>query len=87
MTPVAAAALIAGGTLLLSVLTTVAIVAFTYGQLRADVRQLKDGRSELATKGDVRLVELQLAEIKGMFRLELRPGAAGAPAAAGSDGQ
>lgn len=87
MTAVEAASIIAGGGLLLSVLTTVAVVAFTYGSLRADVRQLKDGRAELATKGDVRLVELQLAEIKGMFRLELRPSAVGGAPAAGGDGQ
>lgn len=87
MTAVEAAALIAGGGLLISILSSVAVVAFTYGQLRADVRQLQASRAELATKGDVRLVEVQLAEIKGMFRLELRPSAAGGSAAAGSDGQ
>lgn len=87
MTAVEAASIIAGGALLLSVLSSVAVVAFTYGQLRADVRQLQASRAELATKSDVRLVEVQLAEIKGMFRLELRPSAAGGPGVPGGDGQ
>lgn len=87
MTAVEVASIIAGAALVLSVLSSAAVVAFTYGQLRADVRQLQASRAELATKADVRLVEVQLAEIKGMFRLELRPSAAGGPAAAGSDGQ
>lgn len=76
MTALQASLVIGGATLFLSVITSVALVAFTYGQLRADVRQLQASRAELATKADVRLVEVQLAEIKGMFRLELRPSAA-----------
>lgn len=85
MTALQASLAIGAGTLFLSVITSVALVAFTYGQLRADVRQLQASRAELATKADVRLVEVQLAEIKGMFRLELRPSAAPGAAAAATE--
>lgn len=73
MTPVDAAAAISGAGLVLSVGGAVAIVALSYGRLQADVQQLKASRADLVTKADMRPLQDDVQQIKGMFRLVLRP--------------
>lgn len=69
MSPVAIAALIAGGGLMLSILTTAVGIGIVYGTLRADIRMLRDSRADFVTKADIKPLELDVREIKGMFRL------------------
>lgn len=69
MTPTDIALLISGVGTFLSLLGTAVGVGIVYGTLRSEVRELKAGRGQLATKADVQLMAVQLAEIRGMFRL------------------
>ena len=69
VTPTEIAILVSGGGLFLSLLGTATGIGIIYGSLRAEVRALKESRDQYATKADVQLVALQLAEIRGMFRL------------------
>jgi hypothetical protein len=72
MTADLASALISGGTLVLSLSTTLAIVAYKTGQFR---QKLTDMETKLATKADLSdmaSIKEALAEIKGMFVLRLR---------------
>lgn len=80
MSPTDIALLISGGGLFMSLLGTAAGVGIVYGSLRGEVRSLKEGRDQYATKADVQLVAVQLAEIKGMFRLAPVDGAPPSPA-------
>lgn len=54
---------------MLSILTTAVGIGIVYGTLRADIRMLRDSRADFVTKADIRPMELDLREIKGMFRL------------------
>jgi hypothetical protein len=72
MTPDVASDWISGGTLVLSVSTTLAIVGYKLGQFR---QKLSDMEAKLATKADaadISAIKEALAEIKGMFVLRLR---------------
>lgn len=68
------AAIIAGAGLVISIVTSLLIVAVGYGRLQQRVAQLELGRAQLATKDDVQRVSDQVVEIRGMFRLVLRDG-------------
>jgi hypothetical protein len=69
MSPVAIASLIAGGSLILSLLVTAVGIGMVYGTLRTEIRMLKDSHDQFVTKADLRPLELDVREIKGMFRL------------------
>lgn len=72
MTSNTVALIIAGGGFLLSIVTTLMIIAIAYGSLREQVRELQSERSRLVTKDDLAPIKESLAEIRGMFRLELK---------------
>lgn len=73
MTPTDAALAISGGGLVLSLGGALAIVAVSYGRLQAEVQQLKASRADLVTKADITPLQNDVQQIKGMFRLVLRP--------------
>lgn len=66
------ALVISGGGLLLSLITAVTIVAVSYGSLRERVRELEARQGTMVTKDDLTPIKESLAEIRGMFRLELK---------------
>lgn len=53
----------------LSLLGTAVGIGMVYGTLRTEIRMLKDSHSNFVTMADLRPLELDLREIKGMFRL------------------
>lgn len=68
----AVAFLISGGGLILSIISAVAIVSMRYGTLREQVRELQAKQNNMVTKDDLTPIKESLAEIRGMFRLELK---------------
>lgn len=62
------------GGLLLSMLTSLLIVAFSYGRLTSRVDAIERGRADLATKADLQAVSDKITEISGMFKLVLKDG-------------
>lgn len=72
MISVSVASIIAGGGFLLSIFTTVAIVSVGYGALRERVRELEAKQANAVIKDDLTPIKETLAEIKGLFRLELK---------------
>lgn len=73
MIPLWVAAVFAGGAFALSVGTSMVVVGLFAGKLRAEVDTLKKREGELATKEQLNLVSRDVAEIKGMFRITLKP--------------
>jgi hypothetical protein len=63
---------VAAASFLLSILTTVVIVSYRFGILREQVNELRLRQSDMATRNDLTPIKESLAEIKGMFRLELK---------------
>jgi len=66
------ALIISGGGLLLSVITAASIVSVKYGSLKERIREIEQRQSHAATKEDLTPIKESLAEIRGMFRLELK---------------
>jgi hypothetical protein len=65
-------AVIAALGVIFSLLTSLVVVAFSYGRLVQRVNALEAGRVELATKSDIGHLSESIAEIRGMFKLTLR---------------
>jgi hypothetical protein len=63
---------ISGGGVVLSALTATAIASFRFGSLNAQVKSLQAAQDGMARKEDLTPIKETLAEIKGMFRLELK---------------
>lgn len=63
---------IAAGGVTLSILTTISIASFRLGVYREQIAELRMKQEKMATKEDLTPIKESLAEIKGMFRLELK---------------
>jgi hypothetical protein len=60
------------GSIVISLLGSVAITSYRYGILREQVNELRTRMAGMASKDDLTGIRESLAEIKGMFRLELK---------------
>ena len=73
MNPDILAAIISGAGVVTSILTTVAIVSFRAGGATDRLTRMEKDMSNMATKEQLANVKEDLAEIKGMFRMSLKP--------------
>jgi hypothetical protein len=64
--------IIAGAGVLLSAVTATAIASFRFGSLSTEVKELRTRQDRMARIEDLTPIKESLAEIKGMFRLELK---------------
>jgi hypothetical protein len=69
---VIASTIIAGSGLILSIISAVFIAGFRWGSTQQQIRDLQHSANLTATKEDLAGVKESLAEIRGMFRLELK---------------
>jgi hypothetical protein len=58
--------------LVVTITTTIAIVSYRFGTLKAEVSELQSRIANMVTTSDLAPIKETLAEIKGMFRLELK---------------
>jgi hypothetical protein len=77
VSPEAAAALISGAGLFLSLLGSAYISGRRDGRMDVRVAMLEASQEKLATREQLAGVKEDVAEIKGMFRMTLRDGAPG----------
>jgi hypothetical protein len=66
------AAIITGSGVLVSIVSAIAIASARFGSLQTRVTTLEHAQDRMATKDDLTSIKESLAEIKGMFRLELK---------------
>ncbi len=66
------ALIIAGCGFVLSAGTAAIIAGVRYGSMREQIRELQLHQVRAATKDDLTPIKESLAEIRGMFRLELK---------------
>lgn len=74
MSQMADSIIIAAIGLVLSITCSAFIAGSKWGALRSQLEALRESDRNQATKADLAHVREQLAEIKGMFRLELKSG-------------